>query len=101
MLDAARRKYRGVAAATFTSSWDAVAPADYVIASGIFNVRLGAADQEWLDYVLDVLAMLNAKATIGWTANFLSGYADEERKRPEVYYAAPAAIFDWCKRKAS
>ncbi len=101
MVAQARRAHANVPGAMFTSDWESVAAADFVVASGVFNVRLGVADGLWLDYVTHALAVLNAKATLGWAANFLTGYADEDRKRPDLYYADPATIFDWCKRNAS
>ncbi|HEX7677282.1 MAG TPA: methyltransferase domain-containing protein [Thermoanaerobaculia bacterium] len=101
MVAEARRMYGGIAGATFTSDWDFVVPADYVVASGVFNVRLGVSDDGWLEYVMNTLAALNEKSISGWSANFLTGYADEDRKRPDLYYTDPAAIFDWCKRNAS
>jgi SAM-dependent methyltransferase len=87
--------------AAFSSDWSALAPADYIVASGIFNVRLDTPEEEWRDYVIATLAELNGKATLGWAVNFLTAYADEEHKRSDLHYADPAAIFDWCKRSAS
>jgi len=101
MVAQAQRVHEHVAGATFTSDWEAVPPADFVVASGVFNVRLGVPDGLWLDYVVQTLSVLNAKATMGWAANFLTSYSDEDHKRPDLYYADPEAIFDWCKRKAS
>jgi cyclopropane fatty-acyl-phospholipid synthase-like methyltransferase len=101
MIDAAQRLHADSADATFTSDWAAIEPADYVVASGVFNVRLDTPDDEWRDYVFRALSMMNEKATAGWAANFLTSYADEERKRPDLYYADPAMILDWCKRSAS
>jgi len=101
MVAQARRAHAHVAEATFTSDWESVAAADFVVASGVFNVRLDVSDGVWLDYVIDTLADLNAKATMGWAANFLTGYSDEDRKRHDLYYTDPATIFDWCKRNAS
>jgi cyclopropane fatty-acyl-phospholipid synthase-like methyltransferase len=87
--------------ATFTSDWASVQPADYVMASGVFNVRLDTPEDEWRDYIVNTLALLNAKATSGWAANFLTTYSDEDRKRNDLYYADPSFLFDWCRRFAS
>jgi SAM-dependent methyltransferase len=101
MILEAKRLHEGVADAMFLSEWSTVAPADYVVASGIFNVRLVWSVEEWREYTLRTLAEIDAKALDGWAANFLTGYADEDRQRPDLYYADPAAMFGWCKRSAS
>lgn len=98
MIAEAQRVHPG---ATFTSKWETVAPADYVVASGVFNVRLDILDEEWRAYVLGTLAAIDETAIAGWAANFLTGYADEDRKRSDLHYADPAALFEWCKRSAS
>lgn len=101
MIAEAARLHAGTPEATFTDDWSSVQPADYVVASGIFNVRLTWSVDEWREYVLRTLAAIDEKATVAWAANFLTGYADEDRKRPDLYYADPSFIFDWCKRSAS
>lgn len=98
MLDQARAAHPEAA---FTADWSAVPRADYVVASGVFNVRLDTPADTWRDYVLHTLAAIDAKAEHGWAVNFLTGYADEDRKRADLFYADPAFIFDWCRRSAS
>jgi hypothetical protein len=39
---------------------------DYVIASGIFNVRLNASEQEWKEYILQTLQKMNNIGTKGF-----------------------------------
>lgn len=87
--------------ATFTADWSSVPRADYVLASGVFNVRLDTPPEEWQGYVIRTLQSIDEKATEGWAVNFLTGYADEDRKRSDLHYADPAEVFDWCKRSAS
>lgn len=101
MIAEAKRLHEDVEEATFTSDWSDIGPADFIAASGVFNVRLGWSAEEWSAYVLQTLAAINERAVTGWAANFLTAYADEDRKRSDLYYADPAAIFDWCKRSAS
>lgn len=98
MLDEARATHPD---ATFVGDWSAVPRAGYVVASGVFNVRLDTPADEWRDYVLRTLATIDAKAEHGWAVNFLTGYADEDRKRADLFYADPGFIFDWCRRSAS
>jgi SAM-dependent methyltransferase len=98
MLEAARAKYPD---ATFTDDWSLVPRVDYVVASGVFNVRLETPTDVWNEYVLGLLRNIDEKAAEGWAVNFLTGYADEHRKRAILHYADPLAMFDWCKRNAS
>jgi len=45
--------------------------ADYSVASGVFNVRLGQPLTIWEAYVEDVLTDLNAHSRIGFAVNFM------------------------------
>lgn len=94
-------KARSLHGVTFTSEWESVERADFIVASGVFNVRAGVAEEPWRDYVLRTLAAINEKAHEGFAVNFLTAYADADRKRDDLYYADPGLIFDWCKRNAS
>jgi SAM-dependent methyltransferase len=75
--------------------------ADFTVASGVFNVRLGTADDAWLKYVLETLDQLDALSQRGFAFNALTSYSDPERMRADLYYADPAVLFDLCKRRYS
>jgi SAM-dependent methyltransferase len=75
--------------------------ADYVVASGIFNVKLDTPHEAWLEYVLETLERLAGLATTGFAFNVLSSYSDPERRRPDLFYADPRFLFDHCKRRFS
>jgi SAM-dependent methyltransferase len=85
----------------FVSDWEAVPPVDYVVASGVFNVRLATADDQWRTYVLRTLASIHARATVGWAANFLTSFSDADRRRADLHYADPSAMLAWCQQSAS
>jgi len=70
---------------------------DYVIASGIFNVRLDTADEEWKNYIIGVLNQMNGLSRKGFSFNMLTSYSDAEYMRDYLYYAQPAFFFDYCK----
>jgi len=74
---------------------------DYAVASGIFNVRLDRSDDEWLTHMVSTLDVMNKIATRGFAFNCLTSYSDEERMRPDLYYANPLDLFDLCKRRFS
>lgn len=75
--------------------------ADYGVASGIFNVRLGHDEAAWLAYIDDQLDVLDATSRLGFAFNCLTLYADPERMRGDLYYADPCRFFDHCKRRYS
>jgi SAM-dependent methyltransferase len=85
----------------FVGSESELEQADYTIASGIFNVRLDAADEAWEHHVLETLERIDALSLRGFAFNMLTSYSDPERMRPDLYYADPRAIFDHCKRTFS
>lgn len=74
---------------------------DYTVASGIFNVRLGTGDSEWMDYVTHALGRLSELSEKGFAFNMLTKYSDPERMRPDLYYADPGRVFDLCKVRFS
>jgi len=55
MIRAAQNRYANNPMARFAVAAKPAETADYGIASGIFNVRLGRNDSEWRDYLEDTL----------------------------------------------
>jgi hypothetical protein len=85
----------------FTADRHAIAPAEFAVASGIFNVRMGVPERNWREYVLDTIDDLASLARRGFAFNALTIYSDADRRRPDLYYADPLELFDHCKRKYS
>ncbi len=87
------------------ADWISVLPEnkkfDYVLASGIFNVRLDNTNETWLDYIHDVLHNINASSLKGFSFNSLSIYSDSEKRKDHLYYADPAFWFNYCKKNIS
>jgi SAM-dependent methyltransferase len=75
--------------------------ADYTLASGIFNVKLNTPEQEWQQYMLDVLDTMNSISNSGFAFNALTKYSDAEFMRSDLYYADPLFFFDHCKTRYS
>jgi SAM-dependent methyltransferase len=96
MVSAARARYPGV---RFTSSEADLEPVDYVVASGIFNVKAGTGDAAWIDYVAATLERFDSLATGGFAFNMLTSYSDPPLMREDLYYADPLRWFDECKRR--
>ena len=82
-------------------SLEEVEPADYLIASGIYNVKFDYTEAQWLSYILYALEVMNQKAIKGFAFNMLTRYSDKEYTRSDLYYADPLFIFDFCKRNFS
>jgi len=78
-----------------------LAPADFSVASGIFNVRLGFSDDEWKTYMLRLVDRLAFLSRQGFAFNALTTYADADRMRQDLFYADPLFWFDHCKRRYS
>jgi SAM-dependent methyltransferase len=100
MVEAARARIDDRRCA-FTSSLDAVATADFAVASGIFNVRLDTADEVWHDYVVQTLDTIASHSERGFAFNMLTRYADPPLMRDELYYADPGRYFRLCKERYS
>jgi predicted TPR repeat methyltransferase len=101
MIEHARARHASNTRASFTADEGELTRADYVVASGIFNVKLDTPDEVWSAYVLETLGRLNELATRGFAFNALSVYSDPEKRRNDLHYADPLALFDHCKRRFS
>lgn len=102
-LDAGRERYREDPKVSFCESMDEIPVCDYLVASGVFNIKMDADYERWTDYVIGSLEEFNAKTSRGFSVNFLTSYSDADRmaERPDLYYADPCRIFDYCRRHFS
>lgn len=101
MIQEARQLHWHTGEATFVNRESEMSPADFTIASGVFNDRFGTSAEEWEAYVLGTLTTLDRLSRKGFAFNMLTKYSDRELMRSELYYADPAVIFDFCKTKFS
>jgi SAM-dependent methyltransferase len=97
MIDSAKESYKENKNARWVTSSENI-KADYVLASGIFNVRLKNSDAEWKQYIIDTLNQFDSMTSKGFAFNVLTGYSDKEYQRDYLYYADPLYFFDYCKR---
>lgn len=72
--------------------------ADYTVASGIFNVSLDVDKSSWQQLILETLDAMDASSSRGFAFNCLTAYADPDKMRPQLHYADPLSLFDYCKR---
>lgn len=101
MIISAEQRFAGADRARFITGSEPERQADFSIASGIFNVRLGRADAEWFDYMQGTLDILDRTSRLGFAFNCLTLYSDEDKKRDYLYYADPCRLFDLCKLRYS
>jgi SAM-dependent methyltransferase len=101
MIEAARSQIPPELDTELTTDVGEIGTADFAIASGIFNVKLGADVGSWETHIVDTLDNLAHVSRRGFAFNMLTSYSDLERMRPDLYYGDPSWFFDHCKRKFS
>lgn len=101
MVRAAERRYKDRKEASYVLSSIPEQVADYGVASGIFNVRLGRSDDEWMLYLETTLGALDRTSRFGFAFNCLTSYSDKDKMCDYLYYANPCVLFDLCKRRYS
>jgi SAM-dependent methyltransferase len=101
MIRAAQGRHAKDSSVSFHVASEPPAAADYGVASGIFNVRLGRSDAEWRQYFEATLDVLDRTSSKGFAFNCLTSYSDADKMRDYLYYADPCAMFDLCKRRYS
>ncbi len=70
---------------------------DYVVASGLFNVKLDQTLVDWEEYIITTLNLMNQIAVKGFSFNILTSYSDAEYMKEYLYYASPEFYFKHCK----
>jgi len=95
------RELHSSASVVFETDERLLQPADYTVASGIFNVRLKCGNGVWTEYVVATLDSINRISTRGFAFNLLTKYSDAKFRRADLYYADPLFFFDYCKTRYS
>lgn len=101
MITVAEQRHANAEQARFITAAEPNKAADYGLASGIFNVRLGRSDTEWFEHIQATLDVLDRTSNLGFAFNCLTSYSDEDKKRDYLFYADPCRLFDLCKRRYS
>jgi SAM-dependent methyltransferase len=98
MIERAKLKYKDTAA-TFIQidELSEIDSADYILVSGIFNLKHSIDDDEWLNYIKGTVSLMTNKSQKGISFNCLTSFSDIEYKKQELYYANPMSIFEFCK----
>jgi SAM-dependent methyltransferase len=101
MIATAKEAFSSSPNASFHVAAKPIRVADYTVASGIFNVKLDASKSVWLEYILYSLSQMDRNSRRGFAFNCLTKYSDRNRTRPDLYYADPCYLFDYCKKRFS
>jgi SAM-dependent methyltransferase len=101
MIAAASARMPATGRFRFTGSRSELEPADYTLASGIFNVKLDVPEDRWLAYVWDTLDDIASLSRRGFAFNALTSHSEAHRRRTDLFYADPAAVFETCIRRYS
>jgi SAM-dependent methyltransferase len=99
MIAHAKRRHEGDPRCRFETGDHPSAPADYVCASGIFNVKLDAPLDQWHRHVVVTVEAMSDTCTRGFAFNMLTSYREPHRKMDHLYYGDPIFWLDECLRK--
>jgi SAM-dependent methyltransferase len=99
MISEARRIHPETERRHFVERAADLPPADYTVASGIFNVRQDAPEAEWREYVVETLASLAQLSARGFAFNMLTSYSDPDKMRETLFYGDPCFFFHHCKTR--
>ena len=101
MIRAAKQRYQDRSGVRFVVSNEPDQVADYGVASGIFNVRIGRSDDEWRSHLEATLDVLDRTSRCGFAFNCLTSYSDAGKMQDYLYYVNPCVLFDLCKCRHS
>lgn len=74
---------------------------DYIVASGIFNVRLDISDIAWWHHIKLTLDAMDKFSSRGFAFNCLTSYSDKDKMEEKLFYSNPLDVFDHCKTNYS
>jgi SAM-dependent methyltransferase len=85
----------------FTKGQNIQADYDYIVASGIFNLKQDIETDVWKQYIIDTIEAFNQHSKNGFAFNALTKYSDAEKMRKDLFYSDPLYLFDYCKKNFS
>jgi SAM-dependent methyltransferase len=97
MIDAARERWTDRRAEFFVGS-GCGRIADYSLASGAFNLRLGHPVADWESYIEAMLSDLKACSRIGFAVNFMLPH-DDMPAEAELYRSPPGRWVAFCRKE--
>jgi hypothetical protein len=100
VVAAARSRFSGDEKARFSSDENVLAGSDFVLADGIFNVKLTTPNSDWEASIRVTLDRLATHARVGFAFNMLAN-TRAGQQRPGWYYGSPSRFHDLCLRRYS
>jgi len=101
MINQAKSKYHEKEQASFQVGAEITSQVDYIVASGVFSVKLKNNEEDWLSYIYQTLDMLNECSKKGFSFNCLTSFSDIEKMQEHLFYANPMSLFERCKTRYS
>jgi len=101
MTSAAAERARQLPGCQWSSDRLELQPAEYAVASGVFNVKMDVNETDWRAYVRRSLADLASLGTRGFAFNALTSFSDVDKQRPDLHYADPFELFEYCRKTYS
>lgn len=98
MISTASRRWAKRPRTTFVVASRCVKTADYAVASGVFNVRLGQPLEAWEAYVQQILRDLCGHSRIGFAVNFMLPHDDATVER-ELYRTPRSPWIRFCREE--
>lgn len=86
--------------ADFVNAPRVTAPADYVFASGTFNLKLMAPNAPWEDYVLRAVEDAWSRARVGFAFNMLDAARNPGGREEGLFYADAEVFEEFCRSLA-
>lgn len=100
MLNQAKKTYADLKA-NWISKLNTEDKFDYVLASGVFTLKMKWDNKSFEQYFFEKLNELNSISKKGFAFNCLTTYSDRHLMRDYLYYADPLKVFDYCKKNFS
>lgn len=101
MVSVARLRNSGSPRAQFTSDFSQLNSADYVVASGTFNVKLSKSESEWKALVFEQLQTAFSLCNKGFSFNLMSSRVEPSRRYPRLYYADKEELVGFLRENVS
>jgi len=74
---------------------------DYMVASGVFNLKLNVEEDVWIQHIMKSLKTIHLNSQKAFAFNVLTSYSDRDKMKDYLFYADPCFWFDFCKREFS
>ena len=98
MIAHARKRWKRRALTAFQVGSNGFRPADYAVASGVFNVKLSQSVDLWEQMIAQTLSDMHATSKRGFAVNFLAPMPPSAEHIPELYRVPPDVWRSYCEQ---